>query len=197
MPRPDGDPAPPHWATYIATDDLEATLQKVRAAGGSGTFEPMDVFESGRLAYAADPTGAVFGLWQAKDFAGAQLVNEPSTWAWAELRTRDVPAAMSFYRAVFGYDVRESVMGIPYRALYLNGTEDEVAGAFDMRDGDFPAEVPPHWGVYFAVPDLDAATARVAGLGGERLIDPIEVSFGRFAPFKDSIGATFSLFAAN
>src|SRR3954470_3888698 len=102
IPRPDGDPAAPHWATYIATDDLGATLQKVRAAGGSVTCEPMDVFESGRLAYAVDPTGAVFGLWQAKDFAGAQLVNEPSTWAWAELRTRDVPAAMAFYQALFG-----------------------------------------------------------------------------------------------
>ena len=43
---------------------------------------------------------------------------------------------------------------------------------------------------------MDAATARVAELGGERLIDPIELPFGRFAPYKDSIGATFSLFVA-
>jgi predicted enzyme related to lactoylglutathione lyase len=195
-PRMDGDTAPPHWNTYLATDDIEAACERVRAAGGTVAVEPMDVFDSGRLAYAADPTGAFFGLWQARQFAGAQLVNEPSTWTWAELRTRDVDAALAFYRAVFDYDVHQADMEIPYHGLRLKGGDESVAAVMDLKDGDFPAEVPPHWGVYFGASDLDAATARVAELGGERLIDPIELPFGRFAPYKDSIGATFSLFVA-
>jgi uncharacterized protein len=193
--RTAGDPSPPHWTTYLATDDLEATLQEVRAAGGSVAVEPMDVFESGRLAYAADPTGAPFGLWQAKDFAGAGLVNEAGAWGWSELRTHDVPRALAFYAQVFGHDARAADQRIPYDELYLRGTEEVVGGAMKLADGNFPPEVPPHWGVYFFVADLDAATARVQELGGERLIDPIQGAFGRFAPYKDPVGATFSLYA--
>jgi predicted enzyme related to lactoylglutathione lyase len=197
IPRTEGDPAPPHWNTYIACDDLEATVEKVRAAGGTVAIEPMDVFEEGRLAYAVDPTGAYVGLWQARQFAGAQLVNEAGAWAWAELRTRDVAAAAAFYQSVFEYDVHVEQMGaLAYTELRQKGTEDVIAGVLDMADGHFPDEVPPHWGAYFGIADLDAGSARVKELGGEQLIDPIELPFGRFAAYKDTNGAAFSLFQA-
>ncbi len=196
-PRMEGDPAPPHWNTYIACDDVDATVEKVRAAGGMVALEPMDVFDAGRMAFAADPTGAFFGLWQARELVGAELVNEPGTWAWAELRTRDVAAASAFYQAVFGYDVHVQQMGpVAYTELRQKGTEDMVAGVLDMAEGQFPDEVPPHWGAYFGIADLDAGSARVKELGGEQLIDPIELPFGRFAAYKDANGAAFSLFQA-
>lgn len=31
---------------------------------------PMDVFDAGRMTLAADPTGAVFGVWQAGNHTG-------------------------------------------------------------------------------------------------------------------------------
>jgi predicted enzyme related to lactoylglutathione lyase len=195
IPRTEGDAAPPHWTTYIACDDVDATASKVRAAGGTVAVEPMEVFEEGRLAYAVDPTGAWVGLWQARNFIGAQLVNEPCAWVWAELRTRDVAAAAAFYQAVFDYDVHVEQMGpVAYTELRQNGTEDTVAGILDMAEGHFPDEVPPHWGAYFGIADLDAGSARVRELGGEQLIDPIELPFGRFAAYKDANGAAFSLF---
>jgi len=39
--------------------------------------EPFDVFDSGRMTIAADPAGAIFGLWQARTHIGSQLRGEP------------------------------------------------------------------------------------------------------------------------
>jgi predicted enzyme related to lactoylglutathione lyase len=58
-----------------------------------------------------------------------------------------------------------------------------------------PAEVPPHWAVYFSVADTDAAVARVAELGGTVLMPPMDIEPGRFAPVTDPTGAVFNIIA--
>ena len=64
------------------------------------------------MAVFADPTGAVFGIWQPGTFAGAELVNEYGTCGWNELGTRDTAAAKEFYGAVFGWGtVEDRVLG--------------------------------------------------------------------------------------
>ena len=80
---------PTAWATYVSVADADETAAKVKASGGSIVLEPMDVMDIGRMALFADPTGAVFGVWQPKTFAGADLVNEPNSLCWNELMTRD------------------------------------------------------------------------------------------------------------
>ncbi len=57
--RPPGTPAA--WTTYLASDDLDETVSKVKAAGGLTLMEPMNVMDVGRMAVAADLGGAVFG----------------------------------------------------------------------------------------------------------------------------------------
>lgn len=49
---------PPHWATYIAVDDVDARLAKVTRHGGSVVVPPMDIPTVGRMALIADPQGA-------------------------------------------------------------------------------------------------------------------------------------------
>jgi uncharacterized protein len=39
-------------------------------------MEPLDVMDSGRMALAADTTGAIFGLWEGRAISGIGLVNE-------------------------------------------------------------------------------------------------------------------------
>ena len=68
---------PPAWSTYIAVDDLDASLAKASAAGATVIAPAMDVGDTGRLAFVTDPTGAAIGMWQAGTHRGAQLVNEP------------------------------------------------------------------------------------------------------------------------
>ena len=102
---------PPAWSTYVSVADADATAAAVKENGGSVISEPMDVMELGRMAIFADPTGAVFGIWQPGTFAGAELVNEPGALAWNELNTRDPSAAKAFYGAVFGWGSRDNDMG--------------------------------------------------------------------------------------
>ena len=78
---------PPGWTTYVAVEDADATAALVAENGGTVMAPPMDVMDLGRMAVFADPTGAVFGIWQAGTFIGAAKVNEPGAFGWNELNT--------------------------------------------------------------------------------------------------------------
>src|SRR4051794_4613526 len=93
----------PVWSTYIAVDSADDTAAKVKDAGGTMMFEPMDVGPMGRMAVCVDPAGAVFGLWQAGVHRGAEKVNQPGSVCWNELHTSDREGAKAFYGAVFGW----------------------------------------------------------------------------------------------
>ena len=60
MPAPPGVEHP-FWSTYFGVDSVDATLERVEAAGGRRVAGPLDV-PAGRFAAAGDPTGAVFSL---------------------------------------------------------------------------------------------------------------------------------------
>ena len=62
---------------------------------------------------------------------------------------------------------------------------------------DMPADLPPHWGVYFAVDDVDTSVALVKALGGSVLMGPIDMQAGRFAVVADPYGAYFSVLKPN
>lgn len=185
---------PPVWTTYIASDDVDATAKQAEAAGGAVFVAPFDIFESGRMAVIADPAGAVFGVWQAKEHIGARVVNESNALLWNELALRDMDAALAFYGEVFGYTVNELDMGDPgaptYRELQLNGRA--IGGAMQITD-DWPAEIPSHWMPYFAVDDTDATAAKAAELGAAVNAPPTDIPPGRFAVLSDPPGAHFSV----
>lgn len=188
MPGSEGQP--PTWTTYFATEDIEATVAKLTAAGGSVMLEPMDVLDIGRMAVAADPSGGVFGLWQARTFNGVQLANEPRSLTWNELYTRDFEAAKTFYAAVFGYTLTEVAPGMDYVTIDLDGRPAGGIGA--MPDG-VPAEVPAHWRVYFAVDDTDQTLEHVTKLGGTVLEPAHDSPYGRWGDAADGQGAQFSV----
>src|SRR5262249_43594342 len=90
-------PFPPAWSVYLATADADRSARKVTEAGGKVLVPPMDVADQGRMAFFADPTGAHFGVWQARNHKGAQLVEEQGAMTWHEVYTRDLPTARDFY----------------------------------------------------------------------------------------------------
>ncbi|MCL2769404.1 MAG: VOC family protein [Solirubrobacterales bacterium] len=188
---------PTAWATYISVADADATAEKVKTAGGSVMIEPMDVLDIGRMAMFADPTGAVFGVWQPKSFAGADLVNEPGALCWNEVLTRNTDADKAFYPAIFGWAAgHPSFEGAPesYTVWELDGKG--IGGMMQMSDEHFPAEVPAHWEVCFAVADCDATVARARELGATVTAEPMDMPFGRFAGLIDPQGASFTIMQA-
>lgn len=189
---------PPAWSTYISVDDADATIEAVKANGGSVAVEPMDVMDIGRMAFFVDPTGAFCGIWEPKTFPGAGLVNEPGAFSWNELGTRDPDTAKAFYGAVFGWGFEDHAMERPggggeqgtYTEWKLGGAS--IGGLLDIR-GMLPDEVPANWLVYFAVADADAACEQVGAGGGEVRFGPIDIPAGRFAVAADPWGAPFAL----
>ncbi|MFB7306597.1 VOC family protein [Streptomyces sp. NPDC056192] len=94
---------PTAWGIYFATDDIAATVTRIRQAGGQVITEPVRVGGAGVLAQAADPGGAVFGVWQAGDRGGFQKQNEPGSFCWTEVYTRHKDRVDAFYEQVFGF----------------------------------------------------------------------------------------------
>ena len=192
-PVPDAVEFPRTWNTYIAADDADAVAQRIEEAGGSLIEKPFEVLDRGRMALARDPQGATFGVWQARSHPGFGVVDEPGSPTWWELVTTDPAGAQGFYEHVFGYSTKISALpgGFEYRLLQLDC--DPVAGVRgrlpDMTD------VPPHWLVYFAVEDADAAAARATELGAGGVAGPMPAPKGRLAILRDPAGAAFGVFA--
>lgn len=186
---------PPAWTTYVSVADAGVVAGKVRDAGGTVIAEPMEVLDLGTMAIFADPTGAVFGVWQPGSFIGAEIVNEPVSLSWNELNTRDLPAAEEFYGAIFGWTFETQDMGAAgsYTTISLGGSP--VGGILNMAERGVPAEVPAHWQLYFAVEDTDATVEKVKQGGGNAMFGPIDIPAGRFAILTDPQGASFAVIA--
>ena len=136
----------------------------------------------------------MFGVWQPKTFAGADLVNEPNSLCWNEVLTRDADADKAFYPAVFGWVAgRPSFEGAPesYTVWELDG---KPVGGHDADDRRvLPAEIPPHWSVCFAVADCDAHRRQGPRARGDRHVEPMDMPIGRFAGLIDPQGASFAV----
>ena len=206
---PAGAPAMAVWNTYIWVDDAEQTAAKVREAGGMVLMEPFDVMDSGRMAVFADPEGAAFSVWQAKEQKGAQIVNEPGALNFNGLNTRDVDGAKAFYGAVFGWrtmsvgggaemwtlpgygdHLEERSPGLRKQVAELGGPAgfEDVVASINPIAGDQP-DVPPHWSVTFATADADASAAKAAELGGKVLVPPFDAPWVRMTVIADPQGA--------
>jgi len=209
--QPEGAPPMAVWNTYVWVTDADETAAKVRDAGGSVLMEPFDVGDAGRMAVFADPAGAAFCAWQARQHRGAAVVNEHGSLNFNDLNTGDVEGAKAFYGAVFGWEaldvggglmwalpgygdfleerrpgMREGMkqMGAPERF------EDVVASLVPIPD-DQP-DTPAHWGLTFAVDDADAIAARATELGGQVLVPPFDAPWVRMTIITDPQGATFT-----
>ena len=182
---------PTMWMTYLATSDANVTVTRIKGAGGQIIMEAMDITDVGRMAVAADPAGAVFGIWQARTFPGAQLVNEPGTMCWNEQMSSDFEASRAFYAAVFGYEYEDSSRDdLSYATVRVDG---RVVGGIGGFHAGAPAASPAAWRVYFGAADTDAAVARVEGNGGSVILEPADHPYGRMSTVADDQGARFSL----
>lgn len=75
---PPGRHLPIAWTTYLATEDADTTAEAIRSCGGTVAVGPLDAGHAGRLLLASDPSGAVFGVWQAAEHLGTALMGTPA-----------------------------------------------------------------------------------------------------------------------
>jgi predicted enzyme related to lactoylglutathione lyase len=106
---------------------------------------------------------------------------------------RDIPKAITFYTAQFGWDIQ---VGPPeaggYAIAHLEGRT--VAGIGPKMGSP---DAPDAWTTYLATDDTDATAAKVKGAGGQLLMDPMDVTdVGRMAVAMDTTGAVFGIWQA-
>ncbi|MFJ8850370.1 VOC family protein [Streptomyces sp. NPDC102437] len=192
MPGQEGHSA---WCLYLASPDAEATAAKIRDNGGVTLMDPMQVGEFGTMLLARDPSGVVFGVWQAGTHEGFEAQRVPGAFCWAEVFTRQPEKSDAFFPAVFPYSMVEMAdEHVDFRMFNLG--DKTVMGRMKMGD-EFPPEVPPHLNVYFTVADCDAAVAKATERGGVLRFGPMTMPFGRFAALTDPQGAAFSVIDVN
>lgn len=209
---PEGAPPDATWNTYVWVESADQAAAKASEAGGRVVMAPFDVMDAGRMAVLADPEGAAFCVWQAKQNRGARIVNEPGSLNFNGLNTRDPEKAKSFYGSVFGWEslglgggaemwtlpgygdfLEQGDPGIRERMAAVGapeGFEDVVATLNPIAEDK--ADVPAHWSVTFAVDDADATAERAAELGGEVIVPPVDGPWVRMTVISDPQGATFT-----
>jgi uncharacterized protein len=113
------------------------------------------------------------------------------SFSWCELMTTDVGKAVAFYQKLFGWSTEEMAMeGMSYTVVKVDG--EGIGGI--MATPPEAKGMPPAWGVYVTVRDVDA-TARMTGeLGGKVLLPPRDIpGVGRFSVIQDPQGAVISV----
>ncbi|MDH4060335.1 MAG: VOC family protein [Aquincola sp.] len=112
--------------------------------------------------------------------------------SWSELTTSDPKAACDFYGKLFGWKVETSDMGSgPYDVLKVG---DTAVGGIMGKPPGAPADMPPMWGCYVTVNNVDETLAAVKRLGGGVLMEPMDVKgVGRMAVIRDPQGAALSV----
>ena len=188
-PMQPGSPMPSAWTIYFSTDDAAADLARIQARGGQVIADVMPIGSLGALAICADPTGAVFGLWQAGEHIGATIENEHGAMTWHEVNTSDAAAARAFYGELFGLTPQKMEDADDYTIMQRG--MDMICGILQM-DGNWEG-IPPHWMGYFTVDDTDAALERVVAAGGEVKVPAFDMPYGRMAVIADPFGAIVSI----
>lgn len=118
-------------------------------------------------------------------------MKQHGAFSWNELMTSDIEGAKVFYQALFDWSLDEMTAGDMDYTIAKSG-ETEVAGMMAM-----PLEVkgmPPMWGAYVTVDEVDVSARKVIELGGKILMEPTDIpGIGRFCTLQDPQGAVLSM----
>lgn len=192
MKIPEGMNFPPHWGMYVGVPKLEDAVSRIESMGGSALSPVIDVPGVGRMRTMKDPQGAAFSIYEPASSPQPESEPQVGDVSWHELHTADAEAAMKFYTDLFGWRATESMDMGPVGKYHMFGRAFPLGGM--MNKMPEMAHLPPHWGLYFRVPDVHAGAERAKANGGQVLNGPMEVPGGEWiVTCMDPQGAAFSL----
>ena len=109
---------------------------------------------------------------------------------WVDVSVDDIPKAIAFYEALFGWHAEP---GGPEVGGYAIAHKDgRIVAAIGPKMG--PAEAPSAWLTYLATDGVDATAAKITDARGQLLAEPMDImDEGRMAVAMDTAGAAFGL----
>jgi predicted enzyme related to lactoylglutathione lyase len=167
---------------YFTTEDIDASVATATEHGGTVFMGPMEVPGAGIMALASDPTGAVHGLWQAREFKGFGVAYEPNAPGWFDHSSADPAAASAYYQALTGHTEIQPEPGM----RVLNNGEQWFASISENMAPDSG----PHWNSIYVVNTLAAARAKVKELGGTIVLEEMPVPGSAISAFNEPVMKT-------
>lgn len=179
------------WIGYVAVDDVDASVARLRQLGGSVYLPPTDVPGVSRVAVVTDAQRTTIALvkWLTPPEQAASAADKTGRVGWHELLAVDREKALAFYRGLFGWQNggMETSGGHSYQVVSVAG---QAFGGISAK----PEMVKlPFWLFYFGVGDIDAAVERVKAGGGRILEGPLDFPGVRIARCEDPQGVMFAL----
>jgi len=117
-------------------------------------------------------------------------MKQHGAFSWNELMTSDIDGAKKFYTEMFNWKLEDINNEMPYTLAKIDGQES--AGMMNM-----PPEaggMPPMWGAYVTVDDVEASAKQAEELGGKIIMAARDIpNIGRFCVISDPQGATLTI----
>lgn len=195
--NPAGGPSPDDddnvfWNCYFFTPDINDTLTKAEANGGTIIVPSMPVGELGTRAIVLAPSGAQFGLWEPGTLAGFEISGTSGTVALFDTASMAFERDTAFYQAVFDWDLVFGDGPDQAGTASVGPLESADVCLFDGT-GWFGAGAKSRWRVFFATDDIAAAARAVTAAGGQVTDGPEDIGDGLCATAVDPAGASFLL----
>ena len=125
----------------------------------------------------------------------SEQFKQHGAFSWCELMTTDVAAAKAFYTELFGWETEDMAMpDMTYTVVKAGGA---AVGGIMVKPPQAQG-IPPVWGCYVTVDDVDATARTAEQLGGKLLVPPQDIpNVGRFCVIQDPQGAVISAITYN
>ena len=171
------------WIPSVSVENVDTTVELVKAKGGKVIKGPVDMDKRGRAALVRDFQGADLVLLTARGGDPVQTEPQVGDWLWNEIWTDNPSGTESYYSAVLGYDEVA-----PVKDDYSVFIRDDQWIAGMRHLGETIEE--RVWVPVVRVADPESVTIRVESLGGEVLIAPDQApNKGNTALISDPTGA--------
>ena len=165
---------------YFLTDDINASTATATELGGNVLMGPMEVPGAGIMALVIDPTGAMHGLWQAREFEGFGAAYEAGAAGWWDHASDDPAAAAKYYTALTGHTVIEPSPGMQV----LNVGEQWFAS---VSQNQVPERPQAQWNSIYVVESLEAARNKIRELGGTIVLEEMPVPGSAICVFIEPV----------
>jgi predicted enzyme related to lactoylglutathione lyase len=162
----------PYVTFYAMVDDPEKFLEKAKSLGAKAMLGPMDIPEVGSVAVFSEPTsGHNIGLFRPLDPEQAitRASGDTPVVHW-EIATTDPARLQDFFEQLFGWEF-EIMEKLGYRIAKAGDTFGIGGGILEAK-----GEIPPYVSVYVYINDLDQYVEKAKSLGGNVIVDPMEIS---------------------
>ncbi len=179
---------------YVASDDLQATLDKAESLGAKTTQPVMTIPGTVTLAMFADPEGHEVGLVgggdQMQTQQGAPSEGSGSPVDWFEIMGGgDGEALVSFYSELFGWTSKKyDVPGADYWQIDT-GTDDGIKGGIGAGN-----QGQSYVTVYTRVANVETTLQKATELGATTVLPPMAMPSLTITMFTDPQGHLFGMF---